>query len=85
VPRRWARLTVTGSSAEWWRALQDFRERAEAPCAIEPLANGTAGELVLPEAEWRRFYQFAASLPGWAERDGAEQITAEFGDDSAVA
>ena len=85
VPRRWVKLTVTGSSAEWWRALQACRAEGTAPLLIEPLADGSAGELVIPDRDWRRFYQFAVELPGWAERDGTEQISAEPLDDTAAA
>jgi hypothetical protein len=71
------KLTVTGSSAAWWRALQQLRELGEAPPVIERLADGSAGEVVIAEEDWRRFYRFAVALPGWVERDGMEQIKAE--------
>jgi hypothetical protein len=82
VTRRWVKLTVAGGSADWWRALKDARARGEAPAVLEPLADGSTGELVVAEEDWRKFHQFAKKLPGWAERDGTEQITAEPVEDS---
>lgn len=79
------KLTVTGSSAEWWRALQQRRAAGEAPLTIEPLADGSAGEVVIAEDDWRLFYEFAVELPGWVERDGTEQIASEPVDDIAAA
>lgn len=64
--------------------FQKLRAAGEAPLTIEPLADGSAGEVVIAEEDWYCFYQFAVQLPGWVERDGTVQIASEPIDDTAA-
>lgn len=71
------RVTVTGSSDTWWRAFQEHRLGGNIPVVLTRIADGTDGEVILSETDWRAVHRFGASLPGWVETDGAEQLGAE--------
>ena len=43
-----------------------------------PLLNGIEGEIAVEAEEWQRIREWGAAMPGWTERDGQEQLGAEF-------
>ena len=71
------RVTIGGTSRDWWSALHSKRDAGEMPAALEPIANGSDGEVTVPMNEWKELRTWGESLSGWRERDGSEQLTAE--------
>ncbi len=71
------RVTIGGTAIEWWKGLHFEREAGRMPAAIEPIADGSDGEVIVSPAEWKLIKSWGASLPGWTERDGIEQLVSE--------
>lgn len=72
------RVTISGSSREWWTEARAAVERGTAPAVLLPLLNGIEGEIAVEAEEWQRIREWGAAMPGWTERDGQEQLGAEF-------
>lgn len=72
------RVTVAGSSREWWARAHADMEAGRAPAAMLPLLNGLEGEVTVDTATWRQLQAWAASIPGWTESDDQEQLSSEF-------
>jgi hypothetical protein len=72
------RITIGGSSREWWTKAREAVDAGTAPVLLLPLLNGLEGEVILDPEEWRTVREWAQSFPGWAEADGQEQLASEF-------
>jgi hypothetical protein len=42
------------------------------------LLNGSEGEVTVESNTWRSIWAWAQGMEGWLERDGQEQLSAEF-------
>ena len=71
------RITIGGTAREWWKELHLEREAGRMPASIEPIADGTDGEVIVSPAEWALIKAWGASLPDWTERDGIGQLVSE--------
>jgi hypothetical protein len=47
---------------------------------LAPLLNGLEGEVTVDAETWRAIREWGERMPGWTERDGQEQLGAEFDD-----
>ena len=74
------RITIGGSSREWWRQARASADAGTAPSALLPLLNGSEGEVNVSPETWVAIRAWAEGMDGWLERDGQEQLTAEFDD-----
>jgi hypothetical protein len=74
------RITISGSSREWWKQARECVETGTAPAALLPLLDGTDGEVSVDSTTWRAIWAWAQGMPGWIEFDGQEQLKAEFDD-----
>lgn len=71
------RVTIGGTARAWWAALHEERDAGRMPASLEPIADGSDGEVVVSPAEWSRIRAWGSSLPDWTERDGTEQLVSE--------
>ena len=71
------RVTIGGTARDWWAAFHRERETGRMPASLEPIADGSDGEVTVSPAEWARIKAWGASLPDWTERDGIEQLVSE--------
>lgn len=74
------RITISGSSREWWKQAREHVETGTAPSELLPLLNGSEGEVTVESDTWRAIWAWAQGMPGWIEFDGLEQLKAEFDD-----
>ena len=72
------RITIGGSSREWWKQARESVEAGTAPPALLPMLNGSEGEVTVDSDTWRAIWAWAQAMPGWIESDGQEQLKAEF-------
>lgn len=71
------RVTIGGTARQWWSALHEERAAGRMPASLEPIADGSDGEVMVSAEEWARIKAWGASLPAWVERDGMEQLASE--------
>lgn len=71
------RVSIGGSARAWWKELHLERAAGRMPASIEPIADGSDGEVIVSPTEWARIKAWGASLPEWTERDGIEQLVSE--------
>ncbi len=72
------RITVAGSSKEWWTEAQAQLGAGKVPAAIQPVLNGHEGEVTVDSQTWRQVWDWASALRGWTESDKLEQLGSEF-------
>jgi hypothetical protein len=72
------RITIGGSSLEWWSSVRESVDDGSAPVALLPLLNGLEGEVTVDSDTWRAIWGWAQGMGGWVEGDGQEQLAAEF-------
>ena len=72
------RITIGGSSREWWTKAREAADTGAAPALLLPLLNGLEGEVVVNAEQWRKMREWAEGFPGWLEADGQPQLAAEF-------
>lgn len=72
------RITIGGSSREWWAHARESVDAGTAPEALLPLLNGLDGEITVDSDTWRAIWAWALTMDGWLESDGQEQLAAEF-------
>ncbi len=72
------RITIGGSSRDWWARARESVDSGTAPPSLLPLLDGREGEVTVDSDTWRAIWAWAQAMEGWTESDGHEQLLAEF-------